>query len=467
MKINHNIAAQIANVNLKKDEGRVSKSLEKLSSGYKITKAADDSAGLAISNKMRTQIRALDQASRNAEDGQSIVQTADGALNEVMTILHRIRELGVQNANDTYTVEDRDASQKEIDQLLDEIDRISSTTEFNGKSLLDGSSSRTITSSVDGVIAMKASMEVPRGTYQFSIEFPAEQAQVEGFTYTLPDSGTTQLIVNGTTIELSASDTFETAEKKILDICSKMDIDVEFPDEGSITLTTKATGSRQRIIISQGENNTMSDYGEDVKLTLRPNDDENLEGGFTENAKVSSDGSQVTIKDNGGFEMFLEVPNTNPVGGDLAEDSVTLRVYEAGYMGMQIGANEFQVLNMNFDEISCHTLSLRDAKGQNLINVCSQHGAGQTIAAIDGAIQKVSAARSELGAYQNRLEDTVSSLDVAVYNVTNSMSRIIDTDMAEEMTQYTQLTVLQQAATSILSQANNKPQEIMNLLHGM
>lgn len=464
MKINHNIAAQLANVNLKKDETRVSKSLEKLSSGYKITKAADDSAGLAISNKMRTQIRALDQASRNSEDGQSIVQTADGALNEVMSILHRIRELGVQNANDTYTLEDRSASQNEIDQLLDEIDRISSTTEFNGKSLLDGSSARTVTSNVDGVVAMKASMEVPKGTYHFSITEAATKAQVDDFPYTIPSSGTSQLLINGTSVELSSSDSEESAEKKILDACSKMDIDAEFSGGGSVTLTTRATGSNQRIIISQGSSSD-SDTGEDVKLELTQND-EDEEGGFSENAKVSAVGSQVTIKDNGGFEMFLEVPPTNAIGGEISGD-VTLEVYEAGYMGMQIGANEFQVLNMNFDEISCHTLSLRDANGQNLINVCSQYGSGQTIAAIDGAIQKVSAARSELGAYQNRLEDTVSSLDVAVYNVTNAMSRITDTDMAEEMTQYTQLTVLQQAATSMLSQANNKPQEIMNLLQGM
>ncbi len=464
MKINHNIAAQIANVNLKKDETRVSKSLEKLSSGYKITKAADDSAGLAISNKMRTQIRALDQASRNSEDGQSIVQTADGALNEVMSILHRIRELGVQNANDTYTLEDRAASQAEIDQLLDEVDRISSTTEFNGKSLLDGSSSRTVTSNVDGVIAMKASMEVPKGTYQFEITEAAQPAIVEDFSYTLPSSGTSQLVINGTSIELSASDSEESAGEKIVDACSKMDIDVEISGT-SLNLTTRATGSNQRIIISQGGASDAK-IGTDAQLTLAQND-EGVEGGFSENAKVSANGSQVTIKDNGGFEMLLEIPDTNPAGGDLADTNVTLEVYEAGYMGMQIGANEFQVLNMNFDEISCNTLSLRDGNGQNLINVCSQYGAGQTIAALDVAIQRVSAARSELGAYQNRLEDTVSSLDVAVYNVTNSMSRIIDTDMAEEMTQYTQLTVLQQAATSMLSQANNKPQEIMNLLQGM
>ncbi|MDE6616508.1 MAG: hypothetical protein K2K35_08060 [Lachnospiraceae bacterium] len=214
MKINHNITAQIANVNLKKDERRVSASLEKLSSGYKITKAADDSAGLAISNKMRTQIRALNQASRNSEDGQSIVQTADGALNEVAAILQRIRELAVQNAKDTYTVDDRASSQNEIDQLLDEIDRISSTTEFNGKGLLDGSSSRTVTSNIDGIQALKASTEVPAGEYMFSVNAAPQPAVAEDIEYTIPGI----LYLNNTTIEFEEGDTDEMAESKILDV---------------------------------------------------------------------------------------------------------------------------------------------------------------------------------------------------------------------------------------------------------
>jgi len=457
MKVNHNIAAQIANINLKKDERRVSKSLEKLSSGYKITKAADDSAGLAISNKMRTQIRTLDQASRNAEDGASIVQTADGALNEVMTVLHRIRELGVQNANDTYTLEDREASQNEIDQLLDEIDRIASTTEFNGKPLLDGSSSRTVISNVDGIVAMKASMEVPSGEYQFNVtELPAP-ARVEDFSFGIPSDGSSLFYINGTGIELASSDDESSAQDKILDACSKMDINVEFSGT-SATFTTIATGSLQKLEIGQG-NTSVTSFGTDAQIELGES--------FTENAKAAANGGMVTIKDNSGFEMIVEVPDKNPAGEELETDEVILKVYDAGYMGMQIGANEHQVLNMDFDEVSCKTLALRDANGQNLINVCSQYGAGQTIASIDYAISKVSEARGELGAYQNRLEDTVSSLDVSVYNMTNSMSRITDTDMADEMTQYTQLTVLQQAATSMLSQANNRPQEVMNILQGM
>ena len=139
MRINHNISAQLTNVSLKKVDNKVSASLERLSTGYKINKAADDSAGMAISNKMRTQIRALDQASRNSADGDSIIQTAEGAMSEIENILQRIRELGVQAANGTLALKDRKAVQDEVDELMDEVDRIADTTQFNGKGLLDGS----------------------------------------------------------------------------------------------------------------------------------------------------------------------------------------------------------------------------------------------------------------------------------------------------------------------------------------
>ena len=146
MRINHNISAQWANTNLKRADRRMSSALQSLSSGYKINKAADDSVGLAISNKMRAQIRSLDQASRNADDGESIIQTVDGSLAEIQKVVQRLRELSVQAASDTYVIDDRDSMQKEMNSLMDEIDRIASTTEFNGKGLLDGSSSRATTS---------------------------------------------------------------------------------------------------------------------------------------------------------------------------------------------------------------------------------------------------------------------------------------------------------------------------------
>ena len=454
MKINHNITAQIANVNLKKDERKIGSVLQKLSSGYKITKASDDSAGLAISNKMRTQIRALDQSSRNAEDGKSIIETTDAALGEVTNILQRIRELSVQAANDTYTIDDRVAAQDEIDQLLDEVDRISSTTEFNGKKLLDGSSSRAFvcedgTNNLPPARPISVSMEVPAGDYKFKIDAQATQASVN---FNLPTNYPAEIMVNDVTLNVTSA---QDAQTKILETCDKMNMKCQFAGAGQGTITTNTYGSDQKVSVDvAGAKYEAS--GEDAKITL---DTTPPASKFESTAKYSVHGNSVVIRDNGGFEMRVELADTT--------GSVNLHVYNAGYMDMQIGANEHQSLSMNFEEVSCNSLGLRDSEGNDTINVSTRKGADNSILKLDDAIKITSAARAELGAYQNRLESTKSSLDVSSYNMTNAMSRIMDTDMADAMTEYTQLNVLQQAATSMLSQANSKPEQIMSILQGM
>ncbi|MDO4166540.1 MAG: flagellin [Eubacteriales bacterium] len=443
MRINHNISAQLANVSLKKADNRLTSSLHKLSTGYKINKAADDSAGMAISNKMRTQIRALDQASRNAADGDSVIQTAEGSLAEIASILQRIRELGVEAANDTYTLEDREAIQEEVDQMLSEIDRISSTTEFNGKGLLDGSSARTIMSNSLAVRPLSTSLEVTRGTYNLTVDTIAEPA-----TLTYDFSGLSTVIINGNEFALSANEEDATAE--IIAACDAMNIDAQ-GDLANLTLTTRATGSAQQIAI----NDEQPEYGKDATITLGDG-----EPGFDPVDKFSyiAVGGKVTIVGSDGFEMQLDVLKAQ------AGSEATVRVENAGYMELQIGANEHQTLNVDFAEVNCVCLGLRDSDGVDLINACSQHGATSMLDVLDDAILAVSAARSALGAYQNRLDATQNSLDISSENLTDAMSRIMDTDMASEMTNYTQLSVISQAATAMLSQANNRPQQIMSLL---
>lgn len=464
MRINHNISAQLANVSLKKSETNIALSLEKLSSGYKITKAADDSAGMAISNKMRTQIRALDQSARNASDGQSIIQTADGALSEVHSLLQRIRELGVQAANDTYTIDDRNSAQQEIDQLMDEIDRIAKTTEFNGKGLLDGSASRTITSSNDYVSAISTSMSVPDGEYNFSIEEIAKSAVVPAgeIAYEIPDTGTSYIIINSERIEIESTDTDESIHQKITSICDKMNITVEGEGSGGISLRTNTAGSKQSISIRcEGQEEDTVYSGSDAVLSL---------GDSLSTATYYADGNYITISDINGFEMQLELPTAqsdDDEKADIAGAEVALNVYDAGYMAIQIGANEHQNLDIDFPEISCQTLGLKDSNGINRINVCTGNGATNAIDTLDKAIERVSTARASLGAYENRIDSTIASLNIASENMTNSMSRIMDTDMASEMTRYTQLDVLKQASSSMLSQANNRPQQVMSLLQGM
>lgn len=464
MRINHNISAQLANVSLKKSETNIALSLEKLSSGYKITKAADDSAGMAISNKMRTQIRALDQSSRNAEDGQSIIQTADGALSEVHSLLQRIRELGVQAANDTYTIDDRNSAQEEIDQLMDEIDRIAKTTEFNGKGLLDGSASRTIKSSIDVVSAISTSMSVPDGEYNFTVDEVAKSAIIPAgvITYDIPDEGKTCIMINSERVEIESTDTDDSVLQKITSICDKMNITVEGNGSGDISLRTNTAGSKQKISVRcEGQDEDIVEKGSDAVLSL---------GDTLSTATYIADGNYITISDINGFEMQLELPTAEKEDddrADIAGTDVALNVYNAGYMTIQIGANEHQNLSIDFTEISCQTLGLRDSNGINRINVCTGNGATNAIDVLDKAIEKVSAARAALGAYENRIESTISSLNIASENMTDSMSRIMDTDMASEMTRYTQLDVLKQASSSMLSQANNRPQQVMSLLQGM
>ena len=465
MKINHNISAQLANVNLKKNNDRLSLSMQKLSSGYKITKAADDSAGLAISNKMRTQIRALDRSAQNAEDGVSIIESADGALAEIHSVLQRVRELCVQNANDTYTLEDRKTSQEEIDQLMDEIDRISSTTEFNGRSLFDGSASRTIASSVDGVKALSVSMEATAGTYTIASATSGTCGKVTGVLtgVTFPAATDTSISINGEDIAIDKGDSLDDVEKKIVSACSNMNLSYDSSGTGTVTSNVAGYDYYVQVKFADGNKSKLDDgRGTDAKVKL---DVTNGNVGFTANAKVSASGNKINIIDNDGFEMNVELPTND--GTAKTYNNINFDVYDAGFMTIQIGANEHQTLDMDLPTVSCDVLGLRNEDGKNLLNVCTNYGASTGIALADSAIRQISSARAELGAYQNRLETTVSSLNVFGENMTESMSRIIDTDMASEMTEYTQLTVLQQASTSMLSQANNRPQTIMSLLQGM
>lgn len=447
MRINHNISAQIANVSLKKVDTKLTASLERLSTGYKINKAADDSAGMAISNKMRTQINALDQASRNAQDGDSIIQTAEGAMSEISSLLQRVRELGVQAANDTLAFEDREAIQNEVSQLLDEVDRIAETTEFNGKGLLDGSAARTTISNTLSINVVSASMQVPRDEYDITVTTAAKPA-VFSLNYTIPS----QVRINGYRLEFDATESDNDVLQKVIDMCDSMNIDVT-GGAGTLTLTTRATGAAQQITArSAGEEEDSTVIGADAEIELGAQFEPADAFGYI------ADGASVTISGNDGFKIVLDVSKASD------EDDGKVRVEDAGYMVLQIGANEHQILEMDFTEVTCKALGLRTGEGIDTINACTQAGADHLITVLDEAIDRLTSARSALGAYQNRLDATRDSLEVSEENLTDSMSRMMDTDMASEMTEYTQRSVLSQAATSMLSQANNRPQQIMSLL---
>lgn len=468
MKINHNISALSTNTHLASVNDRLSASLEKLSSGYRINKAADDSAGMAISQKMKSQIRGLDQASRNAADGISLIQTAEGALSETESILQRMRELSVQASNDTNTIEDRKAIQKEIDQLRDEINRISETTEFNTKTLLDGSCERKTYSNNTKVNIISMSDEVEVKDYKITGVVAGTQASVTsgslgtalagGGTVTKDMAGV--ININGEDVKINEGDSLADVYEKLRNKCDDLNIELQpmkagaeasIDDADSLMFTTKRYGVSQHIDIysnntelsaALGIGSSLSSRGTDATITLGD--------GFSTTATYRADGNDVYVSDNSGFEMKI---NLLEGAGDA-----TLTVLDAGYITLQIGANEGQTVDVNIPEVSTATL------GIDLLNVCTRDGAGEAITLLDAAISEVSDIRAKLGAYQNRLESAIRSLDISSMNLTEAESRIEDVDMAEEMTQLTQLQVLSQAGTSMLSEANNKPQMILSLL---
>ncbi len=458
MQINHNISALIANGHLKRTNNALDKSLEKLSSGLRINHAADDAAGMAISQKMKTQIAGLEQASRNASDGISVIQTAEGALGEVHAMLQRARELSVQAANGTNTAEDREAIQEEIEQLKKEIDRISTDTEFNTKPLLDGSIGRKSYSSTTKVSLIAASDAVNSGDYEITITKIGEPAKIEGTSAVTVPSVDGSIIINGETVEIKAGDTQNEVIEKIRIACERSNIELSVATDKKLTFKTIEAGKDQSIEIYcedttlSGELGitTQTKNGEDAEVTLKYKDNG---GNFNPTATVIADGNDIKITDSDGFEMKISVDE------DVATNTpITISVLDAGPMLLQIGANEGQTVSLNISEVSTRTLDLTH------LNVLTQDGAGEAISSLDDAINMVSTVRSKLGAYQNRLEHAVANLDTASLNLTEALSRIEDVDMAEEMANYTQKNVLSQAGVSMVSQANERPQNILSLL---
>lgn len=480
MRINYNVSAAIANKHLLGIEDNLSASMERLSSGLKINHSKDNPAGMAISNKMKAQIDGLNRASQNASDGISVIQIADGALNETTSILQRMRELSVQAANDaTLTPADKEAIQQEIDSLKDEVDRISTDTEYNSKSLLDGSlDTRVYTKNATRV---DISDHVKAGQYQLSIDTAATQAgpvkanQNYNSTAAIGASGT--MSINGSKVEIEATDTYAEAFEKIRNAAETGETAVKVETNGALSFTSERYGAsatleiafdNQQIVTALGFTGVVEDpenkgsyvYGQvqngkvivpsgtDAEVTLKKPGDGT---GFGDTATWRTDGNKITVTDRAGFEMsFLADAGYT---GNLDFD-----VTDIGTMALHIGANEDQETKVRIPEVSCKSLYIDDA------DVTTVNGAGRGITQFDDAISKVSEVRSRLGAYQNRLESTVSSLDTFEENMTGAQSRLTDADMASEMTDYTHQNVLNQAAISVLTQANDLPQQVLQIL---
>lgn len=480
MKINHNIAAVLANSRLKTTEKGLSNSVGKLSSGYKINSAKDNPAGFAIAHKMSTQLRGLEKASDNALDGVSAIETAEGALNEVQSMIQRLRELAVQSANDTYTLEDRQAIQIEAEKLQEEIQRVSEETEFNKKSLLDGSFDTRAYSNTAGVSANLISDAVSPGNYQFTVTGVASKTTVQAGAINTSAFGVAEdmaikgsIGINGVNVEISTSDTVQDVYTKIRETAEIAGVEARMSGN-SLTFISEEYGSKWDVEITAtpstiasalGLTSTTKTMGEDASVTLiQDTNTANTQSLFQNTASCTCDGQYVKVTDRGGFEMTIKIENEkyqDIVGNSnasLVGTTTTVAVKDFGYMSLQIGANENQTMDVRIPNMSLENMGIEK------LNYLTFESASRAITQVDNALAFASSVRAKLGAYQNRLEYTISSLDVADESLTSAYSRIMDVDMAEEMTKYTQYNVLQQAGVSVLAQANDLPQTVLQLL---
>ncbi|WDH82238.1 flagellin [Paenibacillus urinalis] len=417
MIINHNISALNTHRQLSINTDNTSKNIEKLSSGLRINRAGDDAAGLAISEKMRGQIRGLDQASRNSQDGISLIQTAEGALNETHSILQRMRELAVQSGNDTNTADDRKNLQDEMDQLNKEIDRIQSTTQFNTKNLLDGSMGSAVNAAVANV-NVNASIKGVDG---------ADLVDGAELVTALTDK-------NGNNLGITVGDT----------------ITVSYVKDGT-TVTNEITVAAGTDLTALGNDSTGT---ADANIGVAVDADGIAVTAETEGTAGAINGLTITVKDASGN---VRTSATNALSS-FTETTTAADVRTDGTATFQIGANTGQSMTLSINDMGTAALGVKG------LQISTQAQADVAIKVIDQATQKVSSERSKLGAVQNRLEHTINNLGTASENLTAAESRIRDVDMAKEMMEQTKNNILSQAAQAMLAQANQQPQGVLQLL---
>ncbi len=364
MKINYNVSAMIANNALKTNDNALTNSLERLSSGLKINHAKDNASGLAMAKRMNAQIKSLDVANQNSNDGISVIEIAEGALSEIEEMVQRMNELAVKACNGTIEDAEREFIDEEIVQLKAEIERISKATMYNGQKLLDGT---------------------------FDVKGYTDNLNVKVSTYT-------DEVRSGEYVFDSITAVFNNGE---LDpaACS----------------------------VSFGAN-------------------------FPAAAKYTFEGASLIVEASDNFRMEYTLK------GDLTGQRVTVNVTGLGDMKMQIGTNEGQELDVRIAKSSLKTL------GIDKVDCRTKEKSEAFLDKMSGALNYINSARSRLGAYQNRLEHTVNTLDISEENMTAAYSRIMDVDMAEEMTEYTKNNVLVQAGTGMLAQANERPSSVLQLL---
>ena len=490
MRIQHNIMAMNAYRNYNNNTTALSKNLEKLSSGYKINRAGDDAAGLAISEKMRAQITGLQAASKNVKDGVSLVKTAEGALQEVHDMLNRMDYLATQSANGTYDNEvDRLNLQKEVTALKDEIDRIADSANFNGKKLLDGSLGDTkikvSTANINGAGVTPADVAATAATSTTGAISAGTAAAAKLTVEYADENGTLHQVevdyTGDTTAPKNATNMID-ALKKNGELSSLFDISGS--DTAGITFTNKQTGESKVKVTNVTDSagkvaaGMTQAVGVNSKVTVALAADPQAGDNLTINGKtyefvanagdapttegatavlVGADAAASTANLNkalegAGINVAYDTANGNKLVFSAAQDGSPLK--------LQIGdtAEEFNQLSVSVGDMHAVSLGIGD------LSIASQEGAAKAIDKIKTAINTVSSTRGDLGAIQNRLEHTQNNLSVMTENIQDAESTIRDTDVADEMMAYTKNNILIQSAQAMLAQANQVPQGVLQLL---
>ncbi len=608
MRINYNVSSIIARNALNNNDKRVAASTQRLSSGYKINSAADDAAGLAIARRMNSQIKSLKEANRSANDGLSALNTADGAMTEMHDILQRMNELAIQSANGTNADSDREMIQNEIDQLVNELDRIANTTQYNAQNLLDGSFAYKAYTNIDNTKVMSYTEGVSTGTYiigqlkyyhydEMTTQYKTEETKIKdtdgkivNVSYSSSKVKVTEseridvnnednvlhdaLITSSSIGEYGSSITQAKPfpdgskvsvkdDKIVITAQGNFEIKISVNDRtplGDVTTTTVAStapgstgvesiekkydnknvaggtvvtttsystvktyhniavkgpnGKRYNIGELNFFNNTDSEgkpiSGQEIYSDFRGDNGRGLKDDFAEFFKeknpqcaididsvnwndttgtfeimyTATDG-KTGVKTQHGPEQFTLFEDTNDygavmttqkklddylhsekqitrteyvIGNNDPNDCLKIDVTGMGPMEVQVGANEGQFMTLDIPALNAVNL------GVDKLDLTSMESARLSIDVIGDAINELSSVRAKIGAYSNRLEHTITNLDTTEENITASYSRIMDVDMATEMTEYSTVQVLVQASTSMLAQANERPQQVLQLI---
>ena len=479
MRIQHNIPALNAHRNLSNNNSSVSKNLEKLSSGYRINRAGDDAAGLAISEKMRAQITGLQTAQKNAEDGVSLVQTAEGALTEVHSMLNRMVELATQSANGTYSESNREEMQKEIDALTAEVNRISDTSNFNGTKLFGGSGAGKVktyeaTGTSNGQPLVGKDQQATQTVTTAKWNDPTTGSATAKFKFTVVDEAGTEHTfdvavdttqhkdIDAVIAELNKDDTLKSYGITLTKDTDKLKFtsgdagstaahvkNVTFDaggQDGSLDAAAVATGK------DAGKTYDLTGFKAGDKITVNGKTYEHGKDNVTDvnSLKTALEKDGMTLVDQGGNGQTVLFKEKPAAAGAAAKTTIKLHVGES--------SDEANTIEVSIDAMSAKSL------GIDKVDITTVDGAKDAIDTINKAIDTVSSIRSSLGAMQNRLEHTINNLGVQTENITAAESRIRDVDMAKEMMAYTKNNILVQASQAMLAQANQVPQGVLQLL---